>query len=147
MSAAQGVCPSGKRLDDVELADRGPLATAALVKPLPVGGDGEDGAVLAAAPVRLQGDLRLPVLEAQRAARLVHPVALRHHVVDSQPDVLVEADAAADVVIQLVVLLAAQRGTQGPALSDAVIASGVVRLLHWICQETLTKDLGAFQAN
>ena len=83
----------------------------------------------------------------QRAARLVHPVALRYHVVDSQPDVLVGADSAADVVAQLVVLLSAQRGTQGPALSDAVIASSVVRLLHWICQETLTKDLGSFQAN
>lgn len=54
--------------DDVELADRGLLGSAALVKPLPVGRGGEDGAVLAVASVGLPGDLRLPVLEAHTGA-------------------------------------------------------------------------------
>lgn len=50
--------------DDVELAHGSLLSPAALIEPLPVGRGGEDGAVLAAASVWLQGDFCLPVLEA-----------------------------------------------------------------------------------
>lgn len=50
--------------DDVELTHRGLFSSAALIKPLPVGCSGKDGAVLSASSVRLLSDLCLPVLEA-----------------------------------------------------------------------------------
>lgn len=50
--------------DDVELAHRCLLSPAVLIEPLPVGRDGEDGAVLAGSPIWLLGDFSLPVFEA-----------------------------------------------------------------------------------
>lgn len=50
--------------DDVELAHRRLLSPAVLIEPLPVGRDGEDGAVLAGSPIWLLGDFSLPVFEA-----------------------------------------------------------------------------------
>lgn len=64
LSAQSDVDDSKEPLDDVELTHRSLLSSAALIKPLPVGCGGEDAAVLAAPSVWLQGDLRLPVLEA-----------------------------------------------------------------------------------
>lgn len=92
-------------LDDVELTHRSFLSSAALIKPLPVGRDGEDGAIVATPPVRLQGDLCLPVLEAHVGARLVQPLALGHQVVNAQPDVRLWADALTHVAVELVVLV------------------------------------------
>lgn len=91
--------------DDVELAHRGLLGSAALIKPLPAGCGGEDGTVLGVAPIGLPGDLRLPVLEAHTGAGLVHPLAIRHHVVDAQPDVLIRAETLVHVAVELVVLV------------------------------------------
>lgn len=51
--------------DDVELTHRGLFSSAALIKPLAVGCSGKDGAVLSPPSIRLQGDLSLPVFEAQ----------------------------------------------------------------------------------
>jgi len=133
--------------DDVELAHRGLFGSAALIKPLPVGCGGEDGAVLAVAPIRLQGDLFLPVLEAHTGARLVHPLSVGYHVVDAQPDVLLWSDALAHVAVELVVLVSCQRGAQAASFGDAVIVGCVEAFLHWISQETLSKDLCAFQTN
>lgn len=132
---------------DIELAHKGLLSPAALVEPLPVGRGGEDGAVLAAASVWLQGDLRLPVLEAHVGARLVHPLAVGHHVVDAQPDVLLGADALAHVAVELVVLVPCHRGGQAASFGDAVVTGCVESLLHWVGQETLAKDLEASQAH
>lgn len=134
-------------LDDVELTHRSFLSPAALIKPLPVGRDGEDGAVVAAPSVRLQGDLCLPVLEAHVGARLVHPLALGHQVVDAQPDVRLWADALAHVAVELVVLVSCQRGGQTATFGDAVVAGRVEGLLHGVGQETLAGDLGASQTN
>lgn len=132
---------------DVELAHWSLFSSAALIKPLPVGRGGEDGAVLAAPSVWLQGDLRLPVLEAHAGARLVHPLAVGHHVVDAKPDVLLGADALAYVAVELVVLVSCQRSAQAASFGDAVITGCVESLLHWVSQETLAEDLGAPQAN
>lgn len=146
------VCTEGCQIyqqlsDDVELAHRGLLGSAALVKPLPVGRGGEDGAVLAAASVRLLGDVCLPVLEAHAGARLVHPLTIRHHVVDAQPDVFLQAQTLAHIAVQLVVLISCQRGAQAASFGDAVFTGCMKGLLHWVGQETLAQDLGAFQTN
>lgn len=92
-------------LDDVELTHGSFLSPAALIKPLPVGWGGEDGAVVAAPSVRLQGDLCLPVLEAHIGARLVQPLALSHQVIDAQPDVRLWADALTHIAVEMVVLV------------------------------------------
>lgn len=91
--------------DDVKLTHRSLLSLAALIKPLPVGRGGEDGAVLDAASVWLQGDVRLPVLEAHIGARMIQPLTVGHHVIDAQPDVLPWTDALAYIVIELVILI------------------------------------------
>lgn len=91
--------------DDVELAHRSLFRSAALIKPLPVGCGGEDGTVLATPSVWLQGDFCLPVLEAHTGARLVHPLAVGHYVINAQPDVLLWADALTYVAVELVVLV------------------------------------------
>lgn len=91
--------------DDVKLTHRSLLSPAALVKPLPVGRGGEDGAVLTAASVWLQGDLCLPVLEAHIGTGLIQPLTVGHSVTDAQPDVLPWADALAYVFVELVVLI------------------------------------------
>lgn len=132
---------------DVELAHGRLRGSAALVEPLPVGRGGEDGAVLAAPAVRLQGDLRLPVLEAHAGARLVHPVAVGHHVVDAQPDVLLGPDALAHVAEELVVLVSGRRRGQAAPFGDAVVAGGVEVLLHGLGQQALAEDLGSSQTN
>lgn len=133
--------------DDVELTHRRLLASAALVEPLAVGCGGEDAAVLAAPSVRLQGDVRLPVLEAHAGARLVHPLALCHHVVDAQPDVRLWAHALAHVAVELVVLVPRRGRGQDATFGDAVLVGCVEALLHRVGQETLAEDLGASQTN
>lgn len=132
---------------DVELTHRGLFSSAALVKPLPLGCGGEDGAVLPAPSVRLQRDRRLPVLEAHTGPRLVHPQAVGHHVVDAQPDVLLGAEALAHVAVELLVLVRCQGGAEAASLGRAVIAGCVESLLRWISQETLANDLSASQTN
>lgn len=139
--------PESRLSDDVELAHRGFLGPAVLVEPLPVGRGGEDGAVLAAPSVRLQGDLRLPVFEAHVGPRLVHPLAVGHNVVDAQPDLLLGADALADVAVELVILVSCHRGGQAAPFGDAVVAGRVESLLHRIGQETLADDLCTSQTN
>lgn len=91
--------------DDVKLTHRSLLSPAALIKPLPVGRGGEDGAVLDAASVWLQGDVCLPVLEAHVGTRMIQPLTVGHRVTDAQPDVLRWTDALAYVVVELVVLI------------------------------------------
>ena len=78
---------------------------------------------------------------------MVHPLALHHHVVDAQPDVLLWADALTDVVVELVVLVPGQRSAQTASLGDAVVAGCVEVLLLRVSQETLTEDLCASQTN
>lgn len=91
--------------DDVKLTNRSLLSPATLIKPLPVGRGGEDGAVLAAASVWLQGDVCLPVLEAHVGARMIQPLTVGHHIIDAQPDVHPWTQALADVVVELVILV------------------------------------------
>lgn len=133
--------------DNVELTHRGLFSSAALIKPLSIGCGGKDGAVLAVAPVRLQGNLSLPVLEAHTGAWLVHPLAVCHHVIDAQPDVLIGADALTDVVVQLVVLVSCQRSAQAAPFGDAIFTGCMEGLFHRISQETLAEDLCAFQTD
>lgn len=83
LSARSDANVKKKPSDDVELAHRSLFGFAALIEPLPVGCGGEDGTVLAAPSVRLQGDLSLPVLEAHAGAWLVHPLAVGHKVIDA----------------------------------------------------------------
>lgn len=136
-------------LNDVKLTDRGPLLTAALIKPGPLRGPGQDGAVLGLAPVRLRGPVvgRVPVLVGDAEAGLVRPDALGRHVVDAQPDLLVGADALTDVVSELVVLGAGRGGPEDPSQGVAVLAGSVVPFLHRVGQETLAVDLYAFQTD
>lgn len=133
--------------DDVELAHRRPLLAAALVEPLAVCSDVEEGAVLSAAAVRLLGDISLPVREAHAAARLIHPPALGDHVVDTQPDVHRRADALPDIVQQLLVVVGRGGCDQAAALGRAVVAGGVEAPLDAVGQETLARDLGASQTH
>ena len=51
-------------LNNIKLAHRDLFSTAVFIKPFPIGRGGHDGTVLAPPTVRLQGDDRLPVLEA-----------------------------------------------------------------------------------
>lgn len=133
--------------DDVELAHRSLLGSAALVEPLPVGWDGQDGAVLAAPSIRLQGDLCLPVLEAHSGAWMVQPQTVGHHIVDAQPDVLLQAEALACILVELIILITWLRGAQNASFSNAVFNCSVEGLFHWISQEALAKDLRASQTN
>lgn len=133
--------------DDVELTHRRLLSPAVLIEPLPAGCGGEDGAVLAAPPIWLMGDFCLPVFEAHIRARLVNPLAIGNYIINSQPDVLIGADALAHVAVELVVLVPCQRSAQAASFGEAVVTGIVERFLHWIGQETLAMDLGAFQTN
>lgn len=133
--------------DDVELAHGRLLSPAALIEPLPVGRGGEDGAVLAAASVWLQGDFRLPVLEAYVGAWVVQPLTVSHHIIDAQPDVLLWADALAHVVVELVILVSWGRRAEDPSFGDAVFTSGMKGPLHRISQETFADYLGASQTH
>lgn len=131
---------------DVELADRRPLLAAVLVKPLPLGGPRQDGAVLGHAPVGLTGPGvgRVPVRVGDGEARLVRPGALGHHVVDAQPDLLVRAHALPEVLPELGVLVGGRGRAEDAAQGVAVIAGGVVALLHGVGQVALPVDLRAF---
>lgn len=78
---------------------------------------------------------------------MVHPLAIGHHVVDAQPDVLLWADALAYIVVELVVLVSCQRSAQAASHGDAVLAGCVESLLCHVSQETLADDLGASQTH
>lgn len=137
------------RSNYVELADGGLLLSAVLVQPLPPGGSGQDGAVLRGASVGLRGRSagRVPVVVRDGQAALVHPGALRCHVVDAQPDLLVRPDALADVVGEPLVLVAGRGRAEGAAHVVAVLAGRVVALPGGIGQVALAVDLGAFQTD
>lgn len=135
--------------NDVELADGGLLLATVLVKPLPAGGPGQGGAVLRLATVRLRGPAvgRVPVFECNAYAGLVHPSAFSHHVVGAQPDLLVWANALADVVSELVVLITGRGRAEDAAQVVAVFTGGVVALPHRVSQVALAVDLFAFQTD
>lgn len=129
--------------NNVKLAHRRPLQAATFVEPLAIRGDVENSAVLSAATIRLQGDVRLPVCEAHATARLVHPPALDDHVVGTEPDVRRRADALSGVLQQLLVVVGRGGRGQAAALGRAVVAGGVEAPLGAVGQETLARDLGA----
>lgn len=137
------------RSNDVELADGGLLLTTVLVQPLPAGGPGQDGTILGLATVRLKGPAvgRVPVFVCNAEACLVHPGALGHHVVDAQPDLLIWADALADVVSELVVLVAGCGRTEDSAQVVAVFTGSVIAFSHRVSQVTLAMNLFAFQTD
>ena len=101
------------------------------------------------AAVRLRGPVvgRVPVFVCDAGAGLVHPGALRHHVVDPQPDLLSRADALADVVSELVVLILGGGRTEDATQGVAVLAGCVITFSHSVGQETLVVDLCAFQTD
>lgn len=134
--------------NDVELADEGLLLATLLIQPLPVGSR-QDGTVLRRATVWLWGPAVgcVPVLVCDAQARLVHPNALRHHVVDSQPHRLVWAEALADVISELVVLLGGCGRSEDAAQVAAVLNGIVVVFFHRVGQITLAVDLCAFQTD
>lgn len=135
--------------NDVELADGRLLLAAVLVVPLPAGGPGQDGAVLGLASIWLWGPVvgGVPVFECDAGARLVRPGALRHHVLDAQPDLLIRADALADVVSELVVLIAGRGRAEDTTHGVTVLGGGVIAFSHRVGEETLVIDLFAFQAD
>lgn len=135
--------------NNVELADEGLLVTTLLIKPLPVGGPRQDGTVLRRATVWLSGPAVgcVPVLVSDAQASLVHPNALRHHVVDSQPHLLVWAEALTDVVTELVVLVGGC-GCSEDATQVAAVLNGIVVVFFLrVSQVTLAVDLYAFQTD
>lgn len=135
--------------NNVELADGGPLLTTVLVKPLPPGGHGQDGAVLGLAAVRLRGPVvgRVPVFVCNADAGLVRPGALSHHVDDAQPDLLICTDALADVVSELVVVVAGCGCAEDTTHGVTVLTGSVIAFFHRVSQETLAIDLYAFQTD
>lgn len=135
--------------NDVELADEGLLLATLLIKPLPVGGPRQDGTVLRRATVWLRGPAVgcVPVLVCDARASLVHPHALRHHVVDSQPHLLVWAKALADVVSELLVLVRGCGRSEDAAQVAAVLNGIVVVFFLRVSQVTLAVDLCAFQTD
>lgn len=134
---------------NIELADGGLLLVAALVKPLPVGGPRQDGAVLGLAAVRLRGPTvgRVPVFVRNTRARLVYPSALFRRVADTEPHLLDGVGNLADVVPELVVLVAGRRRAKNTAEVAAVLTGGVVALSHRVKQIALSVDLYAFQTD
>lgn len=132
--------------NDVELAHGWLLVTAVLVKPLPLGGCRQHSAVLGHAPIWLGGPKvgRVPVFVGDAAAGLVDPGALGYHIVDAQPRLLIWADALADVVAELIVLILGCRCAKDTAQGVAVFAGGVITFPHRVTQETLAIDLFAF---
>lgn len=133
--------------NNVELADGGLLLTTVLVRPLPAGGPGQGSAVLGLASVRLPRTGCVPVFECDGGAGLVHPGALSTHVVDAQPDLLIGADALAEVVSELVVLITGGGRTKDTTQGVTVLAGGVVALPHRVSQETLAMALYTFQTH
>lgn len=132
-----------------ELADGGLLLKAAFIKPLPTGGPWQDATVLGLAAVRLRrpGVGRVPVFVWNAEAALVYPGALSHHVVDAQPDLLIWADALADVVSELVILIAGCWRTEDTAQGVTVFTGTVVGFSHRVSQVTLVMDLCTFQTD
>jgi hypothetical protein len=61
--------------------------------------------------------------------------------------VFLRADAPADIVSKLIVVVPCQRGADCAPFSNAVIVGCVVDLLSGVGQETLANNLDAFQAN
>lgn len=135
--------------DNVELADGGPLLFAALVGPLPVGGPGQDDAVLGLAPVGLRGPAvgRVPVFVREVGSGLVYPDPLLRHVGGAEPDLLPGAHALADVVPELVVLVGGRGRPEDAAEVVAVLGGGVVAFSHGVNQIALPVDLYAFQTD
>lgn len=134
---------------DVELADGGLFLFAVLVKPLPVRGPGQDGAVLGLAAVRLRGPAvgRVPVFVRDSRAGVVYPSALLHRVADTDPHLLAGVDALADVVSELVILAAGRWRAKDTAQVAAVLAGSVVGFSHGVDQVALSVDLYAFQTD
>lgn len=133
--------------DDVKLTHRSLLSPAAVIKPLSVGCGGEDGTVLAAASIWLQGDVCLPVLEAHVGAQMVQPLTVGHRITDAQPDVLFWTDALAYVVIELIILISRGWRAEDASFGIAVFTGSVKGPLCWVSQETLANDFGASQTN
>lgn len=134
---------------NVELADGGLFLFAVLVKPLPVGGPRQDGAVLGPAAVWLRGPTvgRVPVFVRNIGARVVYPSALLRHVADTEPYLLAGADDLVDVVSELVILAAGRRRAEDTAEVAAVLTGGVVAFPHRVNQIALSVDLYAFQTD
>lgn len=131
------------------MADGGLLLTAVLVKPLPLGGCGQDGTVLGLSAVGLRGPEvgRVPVFVCDSEAGLIHPGALCGHVIDAQPDLRVRADAVADVVSELVVLVAGCGRAEDAAQRVAVFTGSVIPFPQRLSQEALVVDLYTFQTD
>ena len=97
--------------------------------------------------VRLPNTGRVPVFVRNTEASLVHPGALGHHVIEAQPDLRVRADALADVVSELVVLVAGRGRAEDAAQVVAVFARSVIAFSQGVGQVTLAVDLFAFQTD
>ncbi len=78
---------------------------------------------------------------------MVHPGALGRHVVDAQPDLPIWADALADVVSELVVVIAGCGRAEDSAQVVTVLTGGVIAFLHRVNQVTLAKDFFTFQTH
>lgn len=135
--------------NDVELAHGWFCFTAVLIKPLPTGCHREGGAILGLATIWLRGpDVGgVPVFVCDADTGLVCPFTFGHHVVDAQPHLLTGADALADVVSELVVLITGCGRTEDTTHGVAVFTGGVITLPQRLSQETLTVDLDAFQTH
>lgn len=101
------------------------------------------------AAVWLRGPLvgGVPVFVCNAGAGLVHPGALSHHVVDAKPDLLIWANALADVVSELVVLVAGCGCTKDAAQGVTVLTGSVIAFSYSVSQEALAMALYAFQTN
>lgn len=134
---------------NVELANGGLFLIAVLVKPLPVGGPRQDGAVLGLASIWLRGPTvgHVPVFVRNIRAGVVYPSTLLHHVADTEPHLLAGVDALADVVSELVILLAGRWSAKNTAEVAAVLTGGVVAFSHRVNQIALSVDLYAFQTD
>lgn len=135
--------------NNVELADGGLFLFAVLVKPLPVGGPGQEDTVLGLAAVRLRGPTvgRVPVFVCNVHAGLVYPNTLLHHVVGADPDLLAGPDGLADVVSELVILIAGRWCAEDTAKVVAVLGGHVVAFSHRVHQKALSVDLYALQTD
>lgn len=101
------------------------------------------------AAVRLRGPAvgRVPVFVCNPGAGLIHPGALSHHVVDAKPHLLVRTDAAADVVSELVVVVAGCGRAEESAQVVTVLTGGVVAFSHRVNQITLAINFLTFQTD
>ena len=130
--------------NNVELADRRLLITTVLVEPLPTGGPGKGHAVLGLPAIRLR---TFPVFVCDAGAGLVHPDALVHHIVDAQPDLLIRADAPADVISELVILVAGRGRAEDTTQVVTVLTGSMIAFSQRVSQVTLSVDLFAFQTD